>query len=54
LCLRLINSNRYAATQETRDFLCKWFDELGTFAVEHGTTVILEPLNRKEAFYLRQ
>ncbi len=41
-------------TQETRDFLCKWFDELGTFAHEHGTTVILEPLNRKEAFYLRQ
>lgn len=41
-------------TQETRDFLCKWFDELGTFAKEHGTTVILEPLNRKEAFYLRQ
>lgn len=41
-------------TQQTRDFLCKWFDELGTFAVEHGTTVILEPLNRKEAFYLRQ
>jgi len=41
-------------TQETRDFLCKWFDELGTFAVKHGTTVILEPLNRKEAFYLRQ
>ncbi|WP_085535844.1 sugar phosphate isomerase/epimerase family protein [Massilibacteroides vaginae] len=41
-------------TQATRDFLCKWFDELGTFAVEHGTTVILEPLNRKEAFYLRQ
>ena len=41
-------------TQETRDFLCKWFDELGTFAQKHGTTVILEPLNRKEAFYLRQ
>lgn len=41
-------------TQETRDFLCEWFDKLGTFAVEHGTTVILEPLNRKEAFYLRQ
>ncbi len=41
-------------TQETRDFLCKWFDELGTFAHEHGTTCILEPLNRKEAFYLRQ
>ena len=41
-------------TQETRDFLCQWFDELGTFAVENGTTVILEPLNRREAFYLRQ
>ena len=41
-------------TQETRDFLCRWFDELGTFAAEHRTTVIFEPLNRKEAFYLRQ
>ncbi|MDR2148614.1 MAG: sugar phosphate isomerase/epimerase [Tannerella sp.] len=40
-------------TQETRDFLCQWFNELGTFAVEQGTTVILEPLNRREAFYLR-
>jgi len=41
-------------TRETRDFLCKWFDELGTFARENGTTVILEPLNRGEAHYLRQ
>lgn len=41
-------------TQETRDFLCEQFDEMGTFAQKHGTTVILEPLNRKEAFYLRQ
>lgn len=41
-------------TQETRDFLCTWFNELGTFAVQHGTTVILEPLNRREAFYMRQ
>jgi sugar phosphate isomerase/epimerase len=40
-------------TQQTRDFLCKWFDELGSFAHENGTTVILEPLNRGEAFYLR-
>jgi sugar phosphate isomerase/epimerase len=40
-------------TQETRDFLCQWMDELGTFATEHGTTVILEPLNRREAFCLR-
>ena len=41
-------------TQETRDFLCEQFDEMGTFAQQNGTTVILEPLNRKEAFYLRQ
>ncbi|MDR1380118.1 MAG: sugar phosphate isomerase/epimerase [Tannerella sp.] len=40
-------------TQETRDFLCEWFNELGTFAAENGTAVILEPLNRREAFYLR-
>lgn len=41
-------------TQETRDFLCEQFDEMGSFAQQHGTTVIFEPLNRKEAFYLRQ
>ena len=41
-------------TQETRDFLCEQFNEMGNFARQHGTTVIFEPLNRKEAFYLRQ
>jgi sugar phosphate isomerase/epimerase len=41
-------------TQETRDFLCEQMAILGSYAVEHGTTVILEPLNRKEAFFLRQ
>ena len=41
-------------TMETRDFLCEQFKEMGTYAVEHGTTVIFEPLNRKECFYLRQ
>ncbi len=41
-------------TQETRNFLCEQFNEMGNFAKEHGTTVIFEPLNRKEAFYLRQ
>ncbi len=41
-------------TQETRDFLCEQFNEMGTLAQQHGTTVILEPLNRREAFYLRQ
>jgi sugar phosphate isomerase/epimerase len=41
-------------TQETRNFLCEQLAILGNYAVEHGTTVILEPLNRKEAFFLRQ
>ncbi len=40
--------------QETRDYLCKELDDLGRFAQRYGTTIILEPLNRKEAFYLRQ
>lgn len=41
-------------TMETRDFLCEQFTEMGNFATQHGTTVIFEPLNRKECFYLRQ
>jgi len=41
-------------TQETRDFLCEQFNEMGDTAQKYGTTVILEPLNRREAFYLRQ
>lgn len=41
-------------TMETRDFMCEQFAEMGNFAAEHGTTVIFEPLNRKECFYLRQ
>jgi len=41
-------------TMETRDFLCEQFSEMGDYATKHGTTVIFEPLNRKEAFYLRQ
>lgn len=41
-------------TMDTRKFLCEQFDEMGTYAAQHGTTVIFEPLNRGEAFYLRQ
>lgn len=40
-------------TMETRDYLCEQLHELGECALKHNTTVILEPLNRKEAFYLR-
>lgn len=41
-------------TMETRNFLCEQFNEMGTFAAENGTSVIFEPLNRQECFYLRQ
>jgi sugar phosphate isomerase/epimerase len=41
-------------TMETRNFLCEQFTELGNYAAKNNTTVIFEPLNRKEAFYLRQ
>ncbi|MCC8034954.1 MAG: sugar phosphate isomerase/epimerase [Rikenellaceae bacterium] len=41
-------------TQATRDNLVEELAKLGDFAVENGTTVILEPLMRGEAFYLRQ
>lgn len=40
-------------TRQTRDYLCEQLHELGEYALKCGTTVILEPLNRKEAFYLR-
>ena len=40
-------------TQETRDYLCEQLHDLGEFARENGTTVILEPLNRGECFYMR-
>ena len=36
-------------TMETRDFLCEQFNEMGTFAAQHGTSVIFEPLNRKKS-----
>lgn len=41
------------ANNETWDYLCQQLHDLGEYALEHGTTVILEPLNRKEAFYMR-
>ena len=41
-------------TLETREYLVGQLHELGEFALKCGTSVILEPLNRGEAFYLRQ
>ncbi len=41
-------------TRATREFLCSELHDLGEYALQHGTTIILEPLNREEAHYLRQ
>ncbi|CDN32163.1 Sugar phosphate isomerases/epimerases family protein YcjR [Mucinivorans hirudinis] len=41
-------------TAETRQYLVEELAALGEFALKNKTTVILEPLNRREAFYLRQ
>lgn len=41
-------------TMATRNYLVEQLRLLGDYALLHNTTVILEPLNRKEAFYLRQ
>ena len=40
-------------TLETRNYLCEQLHELGEYALSKDTTVILEPLNRGEAFYMR-
>ena len=40
-------------TAETREYLCEQLHELGEYALSKGTAVILEPLNRGEAFYMR-
>jgi sugar phosphate isomerase/epimerase len=40
-------------TLETRDYLCEQLHNLGEYALSKGTAVILEPLNRGEAFYMR-
>jgi len=40
-------------TMDTRNYLCEELHKLGEFALQCGTTVILEPLNRGECFYLR-
>ena len=41
-------------TLETRAYLCEQMHELGEYALKYNTTVILEPLNRRECHYMRQ
>lgn len=48
------NGQTKLANQEIRQILLDKLPELGAHAVKAGTRLILEPLNRKEAFFLRQ
>lgn len=43
----------YPNTWETRERLVNDLKELGAFAHQHKTSIILEPLNRRETAYLR-
>jgi len=38
---------------QSREVLIEQLKELGDFALKHNTALILEPLNRREAWYLR-
>jgi len=38
---------------QSREVLIEQLKELGEFGVKHNTTLILEPLNRRETWYLR-
>ncbi|MCE5269626.1 MAG: sugar phosphate isomerase/epimerase [Planctomycetaceae bacterium] len=48
------NSDTKRTNQEIRKTLLDIMPAIGDHAVKAGTRVILEPLNRKEAFFLRQ
>lgn len=48
------NGQTKLTNQDIRKVLLDTLPGLGDFAVEHNTTLIMEPLNRHEAFFLRQ
>lgn len=48
------NNQKSLPHQEARKMLIDECKELSEFAVQHGTRILLEPLNREEAYFLRQ
>lgn len=50
----LWDKNQMEHTPDTRKYLVETLQGLGEIAEKHNTSVILEPLNRAETFYLRQ
>lgn len=47
------NHHEQLQPKEGRQALCEMLADVGDHAHEHGTRVLLEPLNRGEAFFLR-
>jgi len=48
------NGETKLTNQEIRKIVVDTLPELGDYAVKAGTRILLEPLNRKEAYFLRQ
>ena len=48
------NNRTKLGCQESRELLVKTLPELGDHAQKAGTRVLLEPLNRRECYFLRQ
>lgn len=48
------NHQKSLPDKEARDLLLEEMHELGEFALQHKTRILLEPLNRKECYFCRQ
>lgn len=48
------NNQKSLPDKEARDLLVGQMKELGEFALQHKTRILLEPLNRKECYFCRQ
>ncbi|MBL7970264.1 MAG: sugar phosphate isomerase/epimerase [Prolixibacteraceae bacterium] len=48
------NNQKSLPDKEARDLLVGQMKELGEFALQHQTRILLEPLNRKECYFCRQ
>jgi sugar phosphate isomerase/epimerase len=48
------NNQKSLPDKDARDLLVGQMKELGDFALQHKTRILLEPLNRKECYFCRQ
>ncbi|MFO7998859.1 MAG: sugar phosphate isomerase/epimerase family protein [Bacteroidales bacterium] len=48
------NNQESLPHRESRELLVEQLSELGAHALKHQTRVLIEPLNRREAYFLRQ